>query len=135
MLKSPIMLISQGRGGGGGILRISSDGDDRIRVKIKTPKKSIGLPAKPPKNSLEQKLTRRKIHVEFPSLKNLQKIWNDITKKLWSYLSAELLGWDKQAGTTANLQIVLNIPKKSLLKSSHPKKYLLNFKQNTGSKI
>ena len=41
-------------GGGGGILRISSDGDDRIRVKIKNPQKSLGLPAKPPQNSLEQ---------------------------------------------------------------------------------
>ena len=41
-------------GGGGGVHRISSDGDDRIRVKIKKPPKSLGLPAKPPKNSLEQ---------------------------------------------------------------------------------
>ena len=40
--------------GGGGILRISRDGDDRIRVKIKNPPKSLGLPAKPPKNSLEK---------------------------------------------------------------------------------
>ena len=44
-----------GRGGGGGVvLWISSDGDDRIGVKIKNPQKSLGLPAKPPKNSLEQ---------------------------------------------------------------------------------
>ena len=43
-----------GEGGGGVVLRISSDGDDRIRVKIKNPKKSLGLPAKPPQNSLEQ---------------------------------------------------------------------------------
>ena len=43
----------EGRGGGG-VLRISIDGDDRIRVKIKTPQKSLGLPAKPPQNSLEQ---------------------------------------------------------------------------------
>ena len=43
-----------GGGGGGGVLRISSDGDDRIGVKIKNPQKSLGLPAKPPKNSLEQ---------------------------------------------------------------------------------
>ena len=53
VLKTPMMLISQ-RGWGGGVLRCSSDGDDRIRVKIKNPQKSLGLPAKPPKNSLEQ---------------------------------------------------------------------------------
>ena len=53
VLKTPMMLISQrGWGGGGG--GCSSDGDDRIRVKIKNPQKSLGLPAKPPKNSLEQ---------------------------------------------------------------------------------
>ena len=79
-------------GGGGRGIPISSDGDDRIRVKIKTPQKSLGLPANsppPPKNpqGFHQppppppkkkfpgtKLTRKKIHVEFPSLKNLQKI-------------------------------------------------------------
>ena len=97
VLKTPMMLISQRGWGGGGVLRCSSDGDDRIRVKIKNPQKSLGLPAKPPKNSLEQNWPAKKIHVEFPSLKNLQKIWNNITQKVWSYLSAELLGWDKQA--------------------------------------
>ena len=54
VLKTPMMLISQRGWGGGGVLRCSSDGDDRIRVKIKNPQKSLGLPAKPPKNSLEQ---------------------------------------------------------------------------------
>ena len=33
----------------GGIFQISSDGDDRMGAKIKTPKKSLGLPAKPQK--------------------------------------------------------------------------------------
>ena len=51
VLKTPMMLISQRGWGGGGC---SSDGGDRIRVKIKNPQKSLGLPAKPPKNSLEQ---------------------------------------------------------------------------------
>ena len=37
------------RGGGGGVLRISSDGDDRMGAKIKTPKTSLGLPIKPEK--------------------------------------------------------------------------------------
>ena len=32
---------------GRGVLRISSDGDDRMGAKIKTQKNSLGLPAKP----------------------------------------------------------------------------------------
>ena len=41
--------------GGGGVLGISSDWDDRMEPKVKT-QKSLGLPAKP-KESLDQKLT------------------------------------------------------------------------------
>ena len=33
-----------------GVLQISSDGDDWMGAKIKTKKKSLGLPKKPPKN-------------------------------------------------------------------------------------
>ena len=33
-----------------------------------------------PQKSLEQKLTLNKSHVEFPSLKNFQKVWSDITR-------------------------------------------------------
>ena len=59
----------------GGVLRISSDGDDRIRVKIKTPPPKIPrASSKTPPKFPGTKLTRKKIHVEFPSLKNLQKI-------------------------------------------------------------
>ena len=35
--------------GPGGVLRISSDGDDRMGAKIKAQKKSLGLPTKPKK--------------------------------------------------------------------------------------
>jgi len=40
----------------GGLLWISRDGDDRMGAKIKTQKKSLGLPTNP-KKSLDQKLT------------------------------------------------------------------------------
>ena len=33
--------------GGGGVLLISSEGDDRMGAKIKTPKKSLWRPTKP----------------------------------------------------------------------------------------
>ena len=33
-----------------------------------------------PQKSLEQKLTLNKSNVEFPSLKNFQKVWSDITR-------------------------------------------------------
>jgi len=47
-----------------GVLRISSDSDDRMEAKIKTSKKSLGLPTKPKKKSLDQKLIPRKSHAE-----------------------------------------------------------------------
>ena len=45
----PTVCQSRGRGRGGGgtpVLRISSDGDDRMGEKNQNPKKSIGLPTK-----------------------------------------------------------------------------------------
>ena len=51
--------------GGGAVLRILSDGDDRMGAKIKTQKT-------PPKNS----------HAEFQTLKNFQKALNDTTRKI-----------------------------------------------------
>ena len=50
----------------GGVLRISSDGDDRTVEKIKTSK-----------NPLTKKLTPKKSQVEFPSIEIFQK--TDIT--------------------------------------------------------
>ena len=57
----------------GGILRISRDWDDRMALTIKTRKKSLGLLTKPTQNSLTKiKLTPKKSHAEFLSLKNLR---------------------------------------------------------------
>ena len=56
---------------GGMVLRISSDGDDRMMgAKNKTQEN--------PKKSLNQKLTPKKSNAEFPSLKNFHKALNDI---------------------------------------------------------
>ena len=52
--------------------------------KNQNPKKSLGLPTKPTKKSLDQKLTPKKSHAKFLSLKNLQKALNDITQKIWT---------------------------------------------------
>ena len=57
---------------------------------------------KPKKIPADQNLAPKKSHAEFPSLKNFQIALNDITRKTET--------------------LVLNTPKKSLLKSSYPKK-------------
>ena len=44
-------------------------------------KKSLGLPKKPPKKSLDQNLSPQKSLAEFPRHKNFQKTLNDITWK------------------------------------------------------
>ena len=54
------------RGGGGVVLRISSDRDDGIGGKNQNPKKSLGLQTKP-----------KKSHSKFPSYKNFQKALNE----------------------------------------------------------
>ena len=59
-----------------------------------------------PKKSLDQTLTVKKSHAEFPSRKNFQKALYDITRKIEA--------------------LVLN-PQKPLLQSSYPKKYLPKF--------
>lgn len=49
-------------------------------AKIKTPKKSLGLPTKPKTNTWTKNYGKSKeSHAEFPSLKNFQKELNDIT--------------------------------------------------------
>ena len=55
-------------GGGGGVLRISGDRDDRKSKPRKIPRASIKNP--------------QKSHAEFPSHKNFQKALNDITRKI-----------------------------------------------------
>ena len=65
---------------GGGVLRVFSDGDGRMGAKVKTRKNPLSFQQNP-KKSLDQKLTPKKSHAEFPSLKNFQKGLNDITRK------------------------------------------------------
>ena len=81
--------------------QISTDGDE-----------SLGLPTKP-KKSLDQKLNIK-----------------TSATQVWLYFIHRTT-WPGYAGTTMNLHIVniLNTPKNLYLqcKSSHPKKYLLNF--------
>ena len=64
-----------------GVLQISSDGDDWMGAKIKTKKKSLGLPKKPPKKSLDQNLSPQKSLAEFPRHKNFLKTLNYIIWK------------------------------------------------------
>ena len=86
------------------MLRISSDRDDRIGTKIKTPKKSLGL-----QNETKKKIPRPKF--------NPQKIPRRISKP---YKFPESI-------PTKNKNISFEYPKKSLIKSSYPEKYLPKF--------
>ena len=72
--------------------------------KNQNPKKSVGLQTKP----LDQNLTPKKSHAEFPSHKNFQGALNDITQKIET--------------------LVLNTPK-------NPKKYLPKFSYPKNSQI
>ena len=88
-----------------GVLWISSDRDDRMGAKFKTPKNPYSLPQYP-----------KKSHAEYLSCKNFQRNY------------ANYAGY---TGTIMNLHIVLNtlknpclikLPKKILAKLSYPKK-------------
>ena len=59
-----------------GVLRISSEGNNRMGENIKTPPKCLGPPTKPPKLP-GPKANPQKSHAEFPSLKNFQKGLNN----------------------------------------------------------
>ena len=61
-----------------GIIRISSDGDHWMGANIKTQKNLLEFQENP-KKFLDQKLTPKNSHAELPSLKNFQKVFNDIT--------------------------------------------------------
>ena len=79
---------------------------------------SNGAKTQNPKKSLDQKLTPKKSHVEFLSLKNLQK-----GKQVWLTLAliAELGGLDLWT-LSRIFRLFWITRKKSLLKSSHQKK-------------
>ena len=86
-------------------------------AKIKTQKNSVGLPTKP-KKFPGPKINLQKSHAEFRSSKNFQKASTVIT--VWLYIIHRTT-WPEHTDTTTNLEIALNTPQKSLLKSSHPK--------------
>ena len=60
-----------------------------------------------PKKTLDQKLTHKKSHAEFLVVKNLQK-----GKQIWLNFNGRTM-WLGYAGSTTNLQIVLNSPPKN----------------------
>ena len=62
----------------GGIHQISSDGDDGMRVKIKTQKHPYGFQHNP-KKPLYEKLILKISHAKFLTLKSFQKGLNDIS--------------------------------------------------------
>ena len=97
----------------------------RIPRAIKTPPKNPWGFQQNPQKSMDQKLTHKKSHAVLPSLKIFQKTLKYGVKRCTLFRTTRA----EWAGTTKNLQIVLNTPKKSLLKSSnrYPKKYLPYF--------
>ena len=102
----------RGGGGGGvvgGLIRISSDWDERMGAKMKTQQNPYGLKQNP-KNSLDQNLTPKKSHTEFPSHKNFQRNY-----------AAQIRGNYNESSDC------FESPKKSLLKSSYPKNNLPKF--------
>ena len=105
-------------GGWGGNSRFQVTGMIEWRQKSK-PKK-IPTASNKPKKSLDQNLSPQKSQAEFPSHKNFQR---NYTARIRGDHMQEL----SHAGTITNLQIVLNSQKKSLLKSTHPKKYMPKF--------
>ena len=55
-----------------GVLRISSDGDDRMEQKVQAQKNPKGFQQNP-KTSLDQKITSKKSHADFVALKSFKK--------------------------------------------------------------
>ena len=95
---------------GGGVLLISSEWDDGMGAKIKTPKKSLWRPTNQPIPG--PKINPKKSHAEFLSLKNFQKVLNDITCLLFAWLYfIHRTTRSRYTGTTTNLHIVLNTEK------------------------
>ena len=97
------------------VLRISSDGDDRIWAKIKTQKNP------------EVFQQNQKKHPPKIPCQNLRAF--NISRKHYKLEVECLCLGPGYASTTKNLEIVLKlkIPQKSLLKSSHPKKRFAQF--------
>ena len=96
--------LNPGGGEGGGVLRISSHGNDGMIEFIQNPK-----------NFLDQKLTPKKCHDEFPNLQNSQRAVEDITHNKKGSQDMRVLPRYHESSDC------FEYPKKSLLKSSHPK--------------
>ena len=98
----------------GWVLGISSNGDDRMGAKTKTKKQKISRASnKPPQKSLDQKLTNKKSHAEFSSLKNFQKAKH---AQVWLYFIRRTTRLE-YAETDLESSDCLEYPKISLLKS------------------
>ena len=93
----------------GRVLRLSCDRDDRVGVKIKTENNPQRF-RQNPKKSLDQKLTPKKSHAKFPSLKIAQKALKGITQKINWKLNVCICGWDSQ--TQPPIFILFWIPQK-----------------------
>ena len=78
------------------VLRLSCDRDDRVGAKIKTENNPQRFHQNP-KKSLDQKLTPKKSHAKFPSLKISQKALKGITQKINWKLNVCICGWDSRA--------------------------------------
>ena len=92
-----------GRGGGGWVLRISSDRDDRMGANISTHKNPQGFKQNPPK-SLDQNLTLQKSHAEFPSHKHVKRALNYITRIFeTSVLNTQKIPTSKKNFPTQNI--------------------------------
>ena len=99
-----------------GVVRISSDRDDRMGGG------GGGGGIKTPKNPWTKNLTPKNPMPDFWAWKISKKQLNDKTQQVWLYVILRTMD------TWANKPQIFFfwIPKKSLLKSSHPKKYLPN---------
>jgi len=118
-----------------GVLRVSSDGDDRMGAKIKTQKIPNKIQKKPWSKNYPQKF-----HAEFPSLNNFQKGLNDITRK--KILEIEclclfifIIPADFVFSSSGSHSNKTRDTQESPLKSSHPKIHLPNFPNQKNPEI
>ena len=93
---------------GGGVLRISSERDDRIGAKSKTPQNRLGFKQSPNK-SPDQNFTPQKFHADFPSHKIFQKGLNDLTRKNRNN------SFEYPKPNSTKIRVTKNIPKSKIL--------------------
>ena len=111
-------LFPTGKGRRGGIIRISSDRDDRMGANISTHKNPQGFKQNPPK-SLDQNLTLQKSHAEFLTYKHVKKALNYITRIFeTSVLNTQKIPTSKKNFPTQNNLQIENCKPKNILRSS-----------------